>query len=410
MQVFYYIALKSFAFAIIIASLFNKKARIFKYGRKNLFTELETTIPKNTAIAWFHCPSFGEFEQGRPLIEAYRKQHPEQKILLTFFSPSGYEHCKNYQGADYIFYLPLDSPRNARKFIDIVKPQVVFFIKYDFWHYFLKYLRKQKIRTYLVSAIFRPSQVFFKWHGSFFRNMLRAYTFLFVQNQTSVKLLESIGITNVAISGDTRFDRVWELLEQSKTLPILEQFCKTQPTIIAGSTWSEDEEILATVYPTLPNCKMVIAPHQIHEEHIATIEKQFAAFGVVRYSKCNENTSFQSVNILILDTMGMLSSAYKYGQIAFIGGGFGAAGIHNALEPAVFGVPIVFGPIYDMFHEACELVELGGTLVFKTKNELATILTQWLEKPEEGVAMGAINKNYVAQNRGATERIMREIN
>ncbi len=413
MQLFYLLGLYLYALVVRIVVPFNTKARLFRDGRRQLFDRLRAAVPKGSPVVWFHCASLGEFEQGRPLIEAYRSQHPDDKILLTFFSPSGYEIRKNYTGADWVFYLPIDTPRNARRFVQLVQPKMAVFVKYDFWYYLLKNLKKQQVPTYVISAIFRPQQAFFKWYGSFFRTMLRAYTYLFVQNNESVELLETIGITNVVVAGDTRFDRVWELAQSPKELPALQQFCNTQPTIVAGSTWPADEEKLVVALANLPTTKLIIAPHEVHEEHIAAIVKLFEKFGVVRYSEIqvssikiqDSESILHSARVLIIDTIGILSSAYRYGTVAYIGGGFGA-GIHNTLEAAVYGIPVVFGPNYQRFREACELIETGGAATYATEQELTGILTNWLVDTTLCHTLGNSNKRYVESHRGATQTIL----
>ncbi|MDR2359318.1 MAG: 3-deoxy-D-manno-octulosonic acid transferase, partial [Prevotellaceae bacterium] len=381
----YNIGVYLYSLIILVVSPLNKKANLFRRGRKHGYKQWKIIGQDDAPIAWFHCSSLGEFEQGRPLMEAYRNQFPAHKILLTFFSPSGYEIRKNYTGADWTLYLPLDTPRNARRFVTMVKPKIVIFIKYDFWHNLLRALKKQAVPVYVASAIFRPSQAFFQWYGGFFRKMLHACRYLFVQNNASKELLASIGITNVFVTGDTRFDRVWKLAQTPEKLPAVEKFSAGQPTIIAGSTWPADEEKLAAAFAVLPaNAKLVIVPHEIHEEHLAAIARRFAPFGVTRYSMGNgeqETGNEKQDNfvhrVLVLDTIGMLSSVYRYGTVAYIGGGFGA-GIHNTLEAAVYGIPVVFGPNYQRFREAGDLIAQGGAASYTTGKELAALLQKWL--------------------------------
>ncbi|MDR0694761.1 MAG: 3-deoxy-D-manno-octulosonic acid transferase [Prevotellaceae bacterium] len=402
----YNIGIYFYSLIILVVSLWNKKAGLFRRGRKHGYKQWEIIGQDGAPVAWFHCSSLGEFEQGRPLMEAYRNRFPAHKILLTFFSPSGYEIRKNYTGADWVLYLPLDTPRNARRFVTTVKPKIVIFIKYDFWHNLLHALKKQAIPVYVASAIFRPPQAFFQWYGGFFRKMLHAYRYLFVQNEASKELLASIGITNVFVTGDTRFDRVWQLAQTPEKLPVIENFSAGQPTIIAGSTWLADEEKLAAAFAVLPaNTKLVIVPHEIHEEHLAAIAKYFAPFGVTRYSmgRGARDTGDSLVHrVLVLDTIGMLSSVYRYGTVAYIGGGFGA-GIHNTLEAAVYGIPVVFGPNYQRFREAGDLISQGGAACYTTGKELAGILQKWLA----GNHAGNTNRQYVAQHCGATEAILK---
>lgn len=406
----YNISIYFYSLIILVVSPLNKKADLFRRGRKHGYRQWKIIGQSGAPVAWFHCSSLGEFEQGRPLMEAYRNQFPTHKILLTFFSPSGYEIRKNYTGVDWVLYLPLDTPRNARRFITMVKPKIAIFIKYDFWHNLLHTLKKQAVPVYVASAIFRPSQAFFQWYGGFFRKMLHAYRYLFVQNDTSKKLLAAIGITNVTVTGDTRFDRVWQLAQMPEQLPVVEKFSAGQPTIIAGSTWPADEEQLAVAFAALPaNTKLVIVPHEIHEEHLAAVEKYFYPFGVRRYStspqpppKEGGRLVHQEARVLVLDMIGMLSSVYQYGMVAYIGGGFGA-GIHNTLEAAVYGIPVVFGPNYQRFREAGELIAQGGAASYTTGKELAALLQQWLADNR----IGKINRQYVAQHCGATEAILK---
>ncbi|MDR1405958.1 MAG: 3-deoxy-D-manno-octulosonic acid transferase, partial [Prevotellaceae bacterium] len=366
----------------------NKKANLFYRGRKHWRKRLQAVGRDGAPVGWFHCASLGEFEQGRPLMEAYRERFPAHKILLTFFSPSGYEVRKNCSVADWVFYLPLDTPRNARRFVATVKPAVAIFIKYDFWYNLLRSLKKQGVPVYVVSAIFRPSQVFFKRYGGFFREMLRACRCLFVQNDASGDLLASIGVTNVFVTGDTRFDRVWKLAQTPKQLPVIENFAAGRPTIIAGSTWPADEEKLAAAFAEMPaDAGLVIVPHEIYEDRLEAIEKRFAPFGAARYSAitgaretkngAGEAASLAAYRILVLDTVGMLSSVYRYGTVAYIGGGFGA-GIHNTLEAAVYGLPVVFGPNCRRFREAGDLIAQGGAASYATASELSAILLKWL--------------------------------
>jgi 3-deoxy-D-manno-octulosonic-acid transferase len=409
MRFIYHLGIRLYSLLIFVASPFNTKAKLFRRGRQQLFSRLQAIRPEQAPVVWFHCASLGEFEQGRPLMEAYRRQCPEHKILLTFFSPSGYEIRKHYEGADWVFYLPLDTPRNARRLIRMVRPQMAVFIKYDFWYYLLRELKKQAVPTYVVSAIFRPWQVFFKWYGAFFRTMLKAYRCLFVQDEASKQWLQSIGITNVLVTGDTRFDRVWELAQQPPQWPVVQHFCSEQFTVVAGSTWPADENRLAQALARLPDTvRLLIAPHEIDEEHLVAIEKGLARYGVVRYSSVNADSLglLRNRRVMILDTMGMLSSVYQYGAVACIGGGFSASGIHNTLEAAVYGLPVVFGPHYRPFREACDLVAQGGAVSYTSGAELAAILQQWLTDPSVRRATGEKNRQYVVAHCGATQVIL----
>ncbi len=428
MSLIYSIIIRIYYSSIIIASLFNNKAKLWLRGRKNLFTKIKEQVNPREKIAWFHCASLGEFEQGRPVIEKFQVKFPQYKILLTFFSPSGYEIRKNYKHADYIFYLPYDFKTNAKRFIELTNPQIVFFIKYEFWHNYLKILHKKNIPTYLISAIFRKNQLFFKWYGGWYRKMLKYFTYLFVQNEYSKQLLLSIGITNVSVSGDTRFDRVHTIAQQSKKLPLIELFKQEKITVIAGSTWEKDEEILIKYInstnpplpfgkgPGLPTealakvgdglVKFIIAPHEITSENINRICKSIKK-DTLKYSKANEQNIINA-RILIIDNIGMLSSLYKYGSLAYIGGGFGKS-IHNILEPASFGLPILFGPNYHKFQEAENLVELKGAYAINNYSELKIIIAQLASDKRLLLKSGQISKNYVDTYRGATDRIIKKI-
>jgi len=408
LRIFYNMAMWLFAGGVQIAALFNHKARLFAHGRKRQFQRLREAIADDTPIAWFHCASLGEFEQGRPVMEAYRKKHPQHKILLSFFSPSGYEVRKNYEGADYVCYLPIDTPRNARKFLNIVRPCKAVFIKYEFWYNYLRLLKKQHTPTYLVSAIFRPSQVFFKWYGGFFRSMLKAYSRLFVQDNISANLLKTIHVEQVEIAGDTRFDRVWAHTRQPADLPVLKAFTQDALTIIAGSSWVSDEERLVEAMNVLPdNIRMVIAPHEVHEEHIAAIENLFKKFHPQRYTILHSSPFTLSPRILILDTIGLLLSAYSYGQIAYVGGGFDVNnGVHNTIEPAAYGLPVLFGPIYQKYAEAVDLVNNGGGKSVKNTAELIACLQEWALQPKKRQEAGQLSADYVEKKQGATQKII----
>ena len=397
----------------IALSPFNEKAKRWLSGRKNVFSNLQTFVSHEVAnIVWFHCASLGEFEQARPLLEGIRGQYPAYRILLSFFSPSGYDIRKNYKGADYVTYLPLDGPANARKLVEMVRPKLVVWIKYEYWHFYLQEISQRNIPLLLVSGIFRPEQPFFKRWGSFHRQMLGRFSYLFVQNQASKKLLGSIGLTsNVAVNGDTRFDRVIEIASQSGSLAIIEQFIKGSPVIIAGSTWEEDEEELDHFANTHPEIKFIIAPHEIDEEHLKDIEKLF--HHSIRYSSLPysgestlPNSKSQIPNTLIIDNIGMLASLYKYATIAYIGGGFGDDGVHNVLEAAVYGKPVIFGPVYEKFVEAVDLVDAGGAICIENALELEDTLL-WLLKDKADYEKAArASRDYVYANQGAAKKIM----
>jgi 3-deoxy-D-manno-octulosonic-acid transferase len=349
MRAFYSLSIFFYGIILRIATLFHTKARLWVRGRRNLFAELETKIKSSSQpVVWFHCASLGEFEQGRPLMEEFKRRNPSYKILLTFFSPSGFEVRKNYPGADIICYLPLDTPANAKRFVSLVNPSLVFFVKYEFWLNTLGEIRRKNIPHFLVSGIFRPDQIFFKSHGGIFREALKGFTFLFTQEKNSVELLKSIGITNVIAAGDTRFDRVMEIASAAKEIPLAKLFSGTDgKTIVAGSTWPQDEELLFPVISAelKKDWKIIIAPHELGETHLTAIENGLQNAGIekqfiTRFSKANEAT-ITTFKVLLIDNIGMLSSLYRYGNIAYIGGGFGKS-IHNTLEAAVYGIPVVF--------------------------------------------------------------------
>lgn len=406
MVVLYNLFIRLYYFAILITSLFNKKAKLFLSGRKNNFENLQKQFSSSNKIVWFHAASLGEFEQGRSVIEEFRKKFPEYKILLTFFSPSGYEIRKNFQGADYICYLPFDFKNNVQKFISIVNPQLVFFIKYEFWYNYLKILHDKNIPVYIFSAIFREEQIFFKWYGSFFRNILTYFNHIFVQNEISEKLLASIHIKNVSISGDTRFDRVFQIAQTSKTLPLIEKFKGNNFIVIAGSTWDKDEELLIQ-YINSKNestpIKFIIAPHEIKSSNIERILSCITKKSV-KYSDA-ENENIEEKEVLIIDNIGMLSSLYKYSDIAYIGGGLGK-GIHNTLEAATYGNPVLFGPNYHRFGEACDLLKYNAGTVIENYNALEIAIDKYYNNSELLKTSSGAAKNYVENNRGATSIIL----
>jgi len=404
MIVLYSILLRIYFLLILAASISNDKAKKWISGRRNTFKRLREQIPANEEIIWFHCASLGEFEQGRPVIEAYRKQHPDHKILLTFFSPSGYEIRKNYEGADYIYYLPLDTYYNAKRFIQIVRPKAAIFVKYEFWYFYLQALHRNSIPTYVISAIFRPKQIFFRWYGGMFRRVLRTYRQIFVQNQQSCDLLRAIGVSNVTISGDTRFDRVADIANNVKNLPTVESFVGASSAIVAGSTWPADEAILAEYATANPSIKMIVAPHEIGEGHIQEILAKFSALKTVRYTQTTPE-EVATAQILIVDTIGILSSVYRYGTIAYIGGGFGV-GIHNTLEAATFGLPIVFGPNYQKFQEAKDLVSIKAAFSIESFAQLSEILNSLVNDAAMLESSSASSREYVRSHVGATRTIL----
>ncbi len=410
MWLFYNLFIFFYQEAIKIAALSgNEKAKKWVQGRKSVFTDLKNAIGKDDKIIWMHCASLGEFEQGRPLIEAIRKRYKDYKILLTFFSPSGYEVRKNYAHADFVFYLPMDTARNARKFIKLVQPRAVFFIKYEFWFNYINELYLRKIPLFMVSSIFRPSQHFFRFWGGWFRKQLRKVTFLFVQDDTSLELLESIKIYHAEMIGDTRFDRVIALSEEKKEFPLIKAFADDKPLLIAGSTWPADEDKLQELIVQLQiDFKLVIAPHQVDKEHMDQLMKKFKKFNPVLYSSAADG-DLKNSRVLIIDGIGYLSYLYTYADITYIGGGFGA-GIHNLLEAATYGKPVIFGPNHDKFKEAIELKSNGGGVVISGADELILTCGLLFNDQQKRTASGNAAKNYVLENAGATEKVMDKAN
>lgn len=380
-------------------------------GRKNIFEELGKKIRRelkeNDELIWFHCSSLGEFEQGRPVIERFRVGGSRFKILLTFFSPSGYEVQKNYKGADFVFYLPIDIPVNARRFVGLLPLKAVFFVKYEFWFNYLSELKRKQIPTYLISGIFRKDQYFFKWYGVWARKQLKAFTHFFLQNEKSKQLLNQFDFVNTTISGDTRFDRVYEIAQSKKEFPLLKTFVEASQVMVAGSTWEQDEKLIANLKLEILNLKLIVVPHEIWESHIESITNLFERHNPIRYSQANDQ-NIQQAGILIIDNIGMLSSLYQYGHIAYIGGGFGD-GIHNILEAAAFGLPTIFGPNYKKFNEAVELIEAGGAFSVNNSSELDSTINKLFNDKEQLVKASTISKNYVLSKKGATEIIVSEV-
>jgi 3-deoxy-D-manno-octulosonic-acid transferase len=395
--------------AIRVSSLFNKKAALWVKGRKNIFSRMQAQLKPGEKRVWFHCASLGEFEQGRPVIEAFRKRYPSHRVVLTFFSPSGYEIRKNYPGADYIFYLPADTRRNAERFLSLVQPKKAFFIKYEFWYHYISGLHTRNIPAFVVSANFRRDQIFFRSYGGFFRHFLRKISFFFVQNTSSLNLLESIGVRNVLVSGDTRFDRVAQIASSALALPLVEKFRGNHPMLVAGSTWPKDEELLIGLIADIPgdDLRLIIAPHEIHESSIAALEasvQKLTGRRAVRYSAL-QGQDASSYSVLIIDNIGMLSALYGYADWAYIGGGFGR-GIHNILEAAVFGAPVFFGPNCLKFAEAVELTALGGAFRITSSAEMRQILLNLTKDTERYKKILSCNKSYVQERTGATARII----
>ncbi len=405
----YNLVIRAYCFTILIASVFNKKARLWINGRKGILKQISEKVDPGSDIIWFHCSSLGEFEQGRPLMEKLRESMPGKKILLTFFSPSGYEVRKNYPGADYIFYLPADTRKNASRFLEIVKPGLAFFVKYEFWYHYLTQLKKSGIKTYLVSGIFRPGQIFFRFYGKWFRQILRSFTHFFLQDEESARLLKSTGLTNFTVSGDTRFDRVFSIANKAIDLPVIQSFCSGRMTLVAGSTWPPDEEIIVRFINEnkLP-VRFIIVPHEIHElgikQLLYSIKVKTTRYSSLADSSLTGDSSGSSAEVMIVDTIGILSSVYKYGKLAYIGGGFGK-GIHNILEAATFGLPVIFGPNYEKFREANDLVRLKAAFPVKNYDFFADILNVLLTDQQLYTEAVESAKNYVRSNLGATDYI-----
>jgi 3-deoxy-D-manno-octulosonic-acid transferase len=414
LHLLYNFLIHAYSFIISIIAPFNSKAKFWVEGRKNIFERLDLASVINsstTSLAWFHCASLGEFEQGRPVIEAFRVKYPSYKILVTFFSPSGYEIRKNYTGADFICYLPADTPQNAQKFIEIVKPSVVFFVKYEFWRNYLIELEKQQIPVISFSAIFRPNQLFFKSYGGFYREILTKFKHILVQNQESFDLLKSIDIQQITLAGDTRFDRVKQIVDAKIDIPIAERFKANRQILMVGSAWQTDLEVLIPLINSLKkdsNLTFVIAPHEIHQEEINAWQKQIESKSIC-FSEVKTDTKLIDYQVLIINNIGMLSSLYQYADFAFIGGSFGK-GLHNILEAATFGMPIFFGnKAYHKFQEAVDLVNLGGAYAVKSTDDLGVMLNDLRLNELKKKKTDKISQNYVLQNIGATEKVMYEV-
>lgn len=414
MAVFFYnIFLLLFRLGIRISSLWNKKSRLWIEGRKNIFQRLKTeTGNYNAQRVWIHCASLGEFEQGRPVLEKIKSLYPAYKIILTFFSPSGYEIRKNYQAADGVLYLPLDFPANAKKFLDIIHPRLVIFVKYDYWYYYLAECKKRKIPLLVISALFRKEMNFFRWYGKLSRIMLKFFTHLFVQDKESLYLLEKIGIKHkVSISGDTRFDRVAEIAENFQPLEEIKKFCGHQPVLVAGSTWPEDEKIIQQATVEIPQLKLIIAPHEIHSDHLEQLKQIFPQsvfYSEIKTGNQLPGASTSTSNCLIIDNIGVLSRLYHYATITYVGGGFGK-GIHNTLEAAVHGKPVIFGPNHKKFREAIDLMESGAGICIYNSEELESCLINLLNDKNDLQKRSGSAADYVNRQKGATEKIMHYI-
>ncbi len=373
-------------------------------GEKNALSVLQQRIDPQAKYIWFHAASLGEFEQGRPLIELIRKRYPQYKILQTFFSPSGYEVRKDYKGADVVCYLPLDTPRNVHRFIDAAHPCMAFFVKYEFWKNYLGELHRRQIPAYSVSSIFRPNQIFFRWYGICYRDVLKCFTHLFVQNEESVRLLGKIGVTATTIVGDTRFDRVLDICSRTKELPLVKMFKgENNYTLVAGSSWAPDEDIFIPYFNTHPEMKLIIAPHVIEESHLQEIETKLQRPSV-RYTQATEKSICQA-DCLIIDCFGILSSIYRYGEVAYIGGGFGVS-IHNTLEAAVYAIPVIFGPNNHKFLEAQGLKSCHGGFEIQSEIDFCRLMDKFFSDKYSLKVAGEAAGNYVKDNAGALEKIM----
>ncbi len=408
MNFFYQLGIFFYLLAARILAPFNIKARQFARGQKASFPYLESKINHNRPIIWVHCASLGEFEQGRPLIEHIKKTQPDYQVLLSFFSPSGYEIRKNYDQADYICYQPIDTLKNAKRFIELVRPEKVFFIKYEFWFNYMNLLNRKQIPLYLVSAIFRKEQLFFKSgiKAKWYRNILSKVTHFFVQTPESARLLAEIGLKNSTVTGDTRFDRVAEIAANYKELPLVETFKDGQQLIVAGSSWAPDEEKLISFLKQNPKTKLIFAPHEVKASNIKRLKEQLPTPAVC-YSEAHDK-DLASAQVLIVDTIGILSSIYRYADIAYIGGGFGV-GIHNTLEAAIYNIPVIFGPNYQRFQEAVNLKERGIAFSIATSEELNTILTQLLTDSSRRESISKKCREFMAENLGATQQVTQKV-
>ena len=407
MSLLYNIGIALYEYGITIASPWNTKARLWRDGRKGLLESLSHNIPAGERIVWIHAASLGEFEQGRPIIERIKREHPERKILLTFFSPSGYEIRKSYPLADYVYYLPADRPRNVSRMLDVVKPEIAIFIKYEFWLNYLAELRRRNIPTYLVSAIFRRQSIFFRAWGGAWREALRGYKRIFVQDEASKELLSTIGVERVVVAGDTRFDRVREIAAHATRVPIVEHFKGEDDLFVAGSTWERDEELLVELINKNPRTRFIIAPHEMDVERIARLVRSIKG-GAIRYTEATLGLDVSHAQVLILDTVGMLSSVYAYARWGYIGGGFGA-GIHNTLEAATFGLPIAFGTNYHKFQEAKDMIALGVATSVASATELTSWFASLCNDKARSSELSDKARRYVEEKCGATEIIVDDI-
>ncbi len=409
----YTLAIRVYALAVAFASLFHRKARAMCIGQSRTYDILRDRIDRSAKYVWFHAASLGEFEQGRPMIEKIRAAYPEYKILLTFFSPSGYEVRKDYDGADVVCYLPFDTPRRVKRFLQLASPSVAIFIKYEFWSNYLHALKRSGVPVYLVSAIFRREQVFFRWYGSSYRKVLHCFTHLFVQDESSAELLAKYGVRNVSVAGDTRFDCVLDVQRGSRALPVVERFVGggegAKPTVlVAGSSWQQDEDVYIPYFNEHSEMKLIIAPHEIHREHLEYIASLLKRPSVRLSEVGHDLSQLEGKDCLIVDSFGLLSSIYRYGTIAYIGGGFGV-GIHNTLEAAVYGIPVLFGPRYHKFKEARDLISVGGGFAVSSRQAFARKMDELLASRSVLSAAGSCAGRFVSSHAGATDEILHEI-
>jgi 3-deoxy-D-manno-octulosonic-acid transferase len=429
MRNIYSVIIGLYGLSLQILSLVNQKARDWFYGRRHLFDKLEEVFGVHNAgenpapVIWIHCASLGEYEQGKPVIQELKKRFPGFMVLLTFFSPSGFNHKADSSDADMVFYLPIDTKRNARRFVRLVSPAIAIFVKYEFWFNYLNELHTNKIPTYTISAIFRPNQHFFKWYGGWFRSHLRNLKQIFVQDEESEELLRMIDVTNVTVCGDTRFDRVSSILQQSEPIKELENFSQGSVVIVAGSTWPADEVLIQKLIENVSGIKIIIAPHEVTTAHLTELTKKFAG-NYCLFSEILSTTSLQNSHVeeqkinanhiaiekqvVIIDSIGLLSRIYSYGDIAFIGGGFGI-GIHNTLEAAVYGIPVIFGPNYQRFKEARELIDYEAAVSISSAEELIAVINSFIASPKKLEAYSSSASRYVKKRTGATHVIMSEL-
>ena len=402
----YNLAMYILELGVKLAALFSDKPAKMVKGYREVFDLLQRKIDRNAQYIWFHAASLGEFEQGRPLIERIRKEYPQYKILQTFFSPSGYEVRKNYDGADIVCYLPIDTPSNVKKFVDLVNPCMVFFVKYEFWQNYLNTLYKKGIPVYSVSSIFRSNQIFFRWYGKGYQQVLKTFAHLFVQNEESKQLLAGIGVNNTTVVGDTRFDRVLDICAAAKQLPLVQKFKGDALTFVAGSSWEPDEDIFIKYFNAHPEMKLIIAPHVVNDSHLKEIESKLQRSSI-RYTKATEE-NVQQADCLMIDCYGLLSSIYRYGEISYIGGGFGL-GIHNVLEAAVYGIPVIFGPNNKKFREAQHLLANKGGFEINSYEDFEQLMNKFLTDEAYLKQLGKAAGDYVKGNAGAMEKIMKRV-